>query len=160
MLVNCDFGVHVGDYYCICEGIARFRDEAPFVWYIAEENGICLVWDIKMKTDLVHKLCSAVQSFQNDPTFEGLSIESIRSHCFQLIFHQDIKEKLKTISMSKQLWDRMGGNSVYDRYFPSGLTVALRDISGGGLSWHRDCQGVEASVVDSGFLDWLKRKKV
>ena len=56
ILVPCNFAIYVGDFSCACEGIVRFRDEAPFVWYKADENGYCLVWNVILGEEMAEKI--------------------------------------------------------------------------------------------------------
>lgn len=153
MLVKCDFGVYVGDFLCNCEGVGRFKDEAPFVWYMANEEGYCLIWDIKDTNS--GKLEQAFEMFSKEPTFQHFSKNQMWSQMLDMVFQQNIKDALKKISISNNLWDTMGGTSICNRYFPNGIGIALRDISCENYSWQNFCKGNEAQEYDSEYLNWL-----
>ncbi len=138
MIKKCDFSVRVGQFLCNCEGIARFRDEAPFVWYKADENGYVLVWDIKDEDGAV--TMEALKQAENHPFFSQYPTEQVRANALNNMFQSNLKEPLLKMSTWKNIWDKMGGGHVYEQYFPVGLELALRDISCNSYSWRRYCQ--------------------
>ena len=105
VLVPCNFAVHVGDFDCTCEGIARFRDEAPFVWYKANENAYCLVWNITIEPYVAEKIQVLVQGLKSENIFAGQQTSNLRSYVFDILFQDKVKEPLIKMSNSNIVWD-------------------------------------------------------
>ena len=140
--VPCNFSVYIDEFLCSCEGIAKFSEETPFVWYKGRETDYFLIWNITINADTAERIQVAVKRIRLEPIFKNQLIEGIRSNLIDSIFQNRIKNKLLNLSMSNFVWDKFSRN-IYDKYFPNGLEIALRDISGAGLSWRRDCQEYE-----------------
>ena len=137
--VPCNFSAYIDEFLCSCEGIAKFSEEAPFVWYKGHEAGYFLIWNITFESDTAVIIQMAVNKIRLEPILKNQPIEGIRSNVINSIFQNRIKNRLLTMSMSNFVWDKFSRN-IYDKYFPNGLEVAVRDISGAGLSLRRDCQ--------------------
>lgn len=154
MRVPCDCSVYVQDFLCNCEGIAKFSEEAPFVWYKASETGYCLVWNITINSDVAERIQMASQKISLEPIFKNQPIEGIRSNVIDAIFQNNIKSGLIQLSTSDFLWNKFGkfSQDIYNRYFTNGVQIALRDISGEGLSWRKDCQEHEKYYASLNIL--------